>query len=51
VFTLSEAAAQAESSHAERIAAEHGFLGGLSKLRSLGVFASQEELIALLMER
>ncbi|MDR3124192.1 MAG: TolC family protein [Treponema sp.] len=49
VVALSEAAGQAVSSHAERIAAEYGFLSGLSKLRSLGAFASQDELINLLV--
>jgi outer membrane protein TolC len=48
-LALSNAAALAVSSHAERVAAEYGFLGGLSKLRSLGAFASQEELVNLLM--
>jgi outer membrane protein TolC len=50
VSALSEAAAQAVSSHAERLAAEYGFLDGLSKLRSLGAFASQDEVIDLLMQ-
>jgi outer membrane protein TolC len=49
VSTLSSAAAQAMTSHTARVAAEYGFLGGLSKLRSLGAFESQEELVNLLM--
>jgi outer membrane protein TolC len=49
VFTLSDAAALAGSSHTERIAAEYGFLTGLSKLRSLGAFNSQDEVITLLL--
>jgi outer membrane protein TolC len=51
VFDLSDAADQAMKSQAERAAAEYGFLGGLSTLRSLGAFASQEELFNALMER
>jgi outer membrane protein TolC len=51
IFTLSEAAAQAMNSHIDRAAAEYGFLGGLSKLRSLGAFSSQDELVDLLMEQ
>jgi outer membrane protein TolC len=48
VSDLSEAATQAASSHADRVAAEYSFLTGLSKLRSLGAFESQEEVINLL---
>jgi outer membrane protein TolC len=51
VATLSEAADQAMSSHGERVAAEYGFLSGLSKLRSLGAFESQDELVGALMAR
>jgi hypothetical protein len=51
VFTLSDAAALADSGHAERIAAEYGFLGGLSKLRSLGAFASQDEVMSLIISK
>jgi outer membrane protein TolC len=49
VSTLSDAMAQAVSSHSERIAAEYGLLEGLSKLRSLGAFASEDAVIDLLM--
>jgi hypothetical protein len=42
--------AQVVKSHSDRIAAEYGFLNGLSKLRSLGAFASQDEVIDLLMQ-
>ena len=49
VSTLSSAAAQAISSQTDRAAAEYGFLGGLSKLRSLGAFESQDDLVSLLM--
>jgi outer membrane protein TolC len=48
VVALSEATDQAMTSSMNRIAEEHGFLGGLSKLRSLGAFESQEELVNLL---
>jgi outer membrane protein TolC len=50
VSALSDAMAQAVSSHSERIAAEYGLLDGLSKLRSLGAFASEDEVIDLLMQ-
>jgi outer membrane protein TolC len=50
VSALSDAATQAASSHADRVAAEYSFLTGLSKLRSLGAFASQEEVITLLAQ-
>jgi outer membrane protein TolC len=51
VSDLSDAAAQAMSSQTERAAAEYGFLSGLSKLRSLGAFESQEDLVRALMGR
>ncbi|MDR2079450.1 MAG: TolC family protein [Treponema sp.] len=51
VFTLSDAAALAGSSHTERITAEYGFLTGLSKLRSLGAFDSQDAVITLLLSK
>jgi outer membrane protein TolC len=51
VFTLSDAAALAGNSHTERITAEYGFLTGLSKLRSLGAFDSQDEVISLLLSK
>jgi outer membrane protein TolC len=51
VFDLSTATNEAMKSQAERAAAEYGFLSGLSALRSLGAFASQEELFNALMGR
>jgi outer membrane protein TolC len=48
VAALSDAAALAESNRTQYIKARYGFLGGLSTLRSLGCFASDEELWALL---
>jgi outer membrane protein TolC len=51
VFVLSDAAALAGDSHTQRIAAEYGFLNGLSKLRSLGAFDSQDEVINLLLQK
>jgi outer membrane protein TolC len=50
VSTLSEAVAQAVSRRSDRLAAEYGLLGGLSKLRSLGAFASEDEVVGLLMQ-
>ena len=49
VFELSDAAALAGASHPQPIPAEYGFLGGLSKLRSLGAFSSQDEVMSLLL--
>ena len=49
VSDLSGATADAMSSRKNRVAAEYGFLGGLSKLRSLGAFESRDELVRLLM--
>jgi outer membrane protein TolC len=50
VSTLSDAVTQAVSSRADRLAAEYGLLNGLSKLRSLGAFASENEVVDLLMQ-
>jgi outer membrane protein TolC len=50
ILDFSTAADQAMESHDKRVAEEYRFLSGLSKLRSLGAFESQEELIALLLE-
>jgi outer membrane protein TolC len=51
VFELSDAAKSAGENHSQRIAAEYAFLGSLSKLRSLGAFDSQDDVINLLLSR
>jgi outer membrane protein TolC len=51
VFVLSDAAALAGDSHTQRLTAEYGLLSGLSKLRSLGAFESQDEVINLLLSK
>jgi outer membrane protein TolC len=49
VSELSDAAALATSNRNQYIKARYGFLTGLSKLRSLGSFSSDDELRALLL--
>ncbi|MDR0876947.1 MAG: TolC family protein [Treponema sp.] len=49
VSELSDAAALVSSNRNQRIRAEFGFLGSLSKLRSLGAFASESDLMELLL--
>jgi outer membrane protein TolC len=49
VSELSDAAALATSNRNQYIKARYGFLTGLSKLRSLGCFSSDDELRALLL--
>jgi outer membrane protein TolC len=51
VFVLSDAATLAGDSHTQRITAEYSFLTGLSKLRSLGAFDSQDEVKELLLSK
>jgi outer membrane protein len=51
VFVLSDAAALAGDSHTQRLTAEYGFLTGISKLRSLCAFESQDEVITLLLSK
>jgi outer membrane protein TolC len=49
VSALSDAAALTGTSRAQYNRSQYGFLTGLSKLRSLGCFSSEEELFAILL--